>query len=162
MWKMSLLLENGNKQATSSYTFEILVNRYLVHLVQLAHVPCTLSVNALYTCTFTHTFNVMCAYGWLTMIPLSRLRKRCKKVWIEPNHVSLIIIYEYKVVEWTCMRSNKCISYTWSTNMCDKCLSSVKKENERVIFSKSFEVLQDRHPCTISIFSLYTYYKCLV
>ena len=56
-------LENGNKQASSSYTFEILMDSYLVHLVQLAHIPCILSVDALYTCTFIYTSNAMCAYG---------------------------------------------------------------------------------------------------
>ena len=35
-------LENGNKQASSSYTFEIVMDNYLVY-------PCTVSTQTLYT-----------------------------------------------------------------------------------------------------------------
>ena len=84
----------------------------------------------------------------LTMFPLSWLRKKVKKNEIEPNPVSIIIIYEYKVMKWACMRSNKCMCCTWSTNMCEEYLSSLEKENVQVNSSKSFEILQDRYPCT--------------
>ena len=52
--------------------------------------------------------------GGLTLFPLSCPKKKSKKKKneINPNHVSLIIIYEYKVMEWMCMRSNKCMGCT--------------------------------------------------
>ena len=54
------------------------------------------------SCTLAHLHTPLmrCVHmGGLTMIPLSHLRKRGKNVLIEPNHVSLIIVYEYKVVK---------------------------------------------------------------
>ena len=42
----------------------------LYTLIQLAHRPCTLSVNALYSCTFTYTYNEMCAYEWVNYVSI--------------------------------------------------------------------------------------------
>ena len=41
----------------------------------------------------------MCAYGWVNYVSIVMAQKRGKKNEIEPNHISIIIIYEYKVME---------------------------------------------------------------
>ena len=112
----------------------------LYTLVQLAHGPCTL--------VDLHTPIMQCVHmGGLTMFPLSWLGKRGKKkIEIKPNHVYLIMTCEYKVMEWRCVKSNKGMGWTWSTNMCEECLSSLEKGNDRVSSSKSFEILQDKYP----------------
>ena len=53
-----------------------------------------------YAFAYLRTPIMQCVHmGELTMFPLSWLKKRGKKNEIEPNHVFLIIIYEYKVME---------------------------------------------------------------
>ena len=86
--------------------------------------------------------------GGLTTFPLSWLKKIGKNNEIKPNHVSLITIYEYKVMEWRCIRLNKCMACMWSTNMCEACISSLEKGNDQGSSSKSFEILQDKYSCT--------------
>ena len=56
------------------------------------------------SCTLAHLHTpiMQCVHmGGLTLFPLSCLKKKSKKKKneINPNHVSLIIIYEYKVME---------------------------------------------------------------
>ena len=53
-------LENGNEQVSSLYTFEILMDSYLVHLV---YMPCILE-------QFTYTYNAMCAYRWVNYVSI--------------------------------------------------------------------------------------------
>ena len=61
----------------------------LYTLVRLAHRPCTLSVNALYIytynemdrylvhpCTFTYTYNEMCAYGWVNYVSIVMVQEK--------------------------------------------------------------------------------------
>ena len=53
-----------------------------------------------WTVAYLHTPIMQCVHmDGLTMFPLSWLRKEVKKNEIEPNHVSIIIIYEYKVMK---------------------------------------------------------------
>ena len=44
----------------------------------------------------------------------------------------------------------------WPTNKCKECLSSLEKGNEWASSSKYFEILQDRYPCIVNPFALYT------
>ena len=58
--KCPLLLENENEQVSSSNTFGILMDSYLVHLL---YMPCILE-------QFTYTYNAMCAYRWVNYVSI--------------------------------------------------------------------------------------------
>ena len=113
-----------------------------------------------------HTPIMKCVHmGGLTTFSLSWLWKRGKNNEIKPNHISLITIYEYNVIEWRCMKSNKCMDYTWSNNMCETCIWSLEKEMIEGVpqnHLKSFKIGTLVHLCTFSAYALYTLCTCLV